>query len=238
MSEQVENHKAAVQLLEAGADVGKGNKVFESIRHCQCTCYHPIVMRWCKDNGVRRARAAYCLDDDRAEGNRDMFEACEQGHFDKLSTRGGCYLARDEYGYTLLMRNLGSWRSLCHVASYAGFDVNCHPDNKGRTVLHYAVLGGSRKVLREVLKAGADAWAVDQEGQTALMALQLRRRWFTEEDVYDGVDDSDGECRPHWGADPLRVDYREDDGLIDMLVKYVCAQEAARRAGGSSRQPS
>jgi hypothetical protein len=338
MSNDVRNHDAAVALLEAGAEVGEGKKVFKSIRKCECTSNHPIVMRWCKENGLKHSRVAYCLDDEVVEGNRNMFYSCEEGYYSKHSMRGGCGYARDEYGQRMLMCNMGSWRSFCYAVSYDDFDVNCYPDCNGRTLLHHAVLGGSRKVLREVLKKGPDATAVDKKGRTALMMVQRERYgWMgasdddesdddasedavdgdaddyddeeddeseeedegddetmdddddddeeeeeeeeeeagslqeeddtidgdddvvdkdhddtatdhavdeddcydedddedlevDEDDEYDGDDDSDADCWTHWDKDPLNVRYGKKDSLVEMLVKYMCAKEAARQA--------
>jgi hypothetical protein len=242
MSNDVRNHGAAVDLLEAGAAVGEDKQVFDSIRQCECTCNHPIVMRWCEENGLDHSRVAYCLDDEVVEGNRNMFYTCEEGYFSKHSIRGGCGYARDEYGSRLLMCNMGSWRSFCFAVSYDDVDVNCYPDRDGRTLLHYAVLGGSRKVLREVLKARPDVTAVDNNGQTAMMMLQSKRHSYYRRnddddeavngyvDEYDGDDESDPDCWTSWNEDPLNVEYGEKDSLIEMLVKYMRAQEASREA--------
>jgi hypothetical protein len=171
-----------------------------------------------------------------------MFYSCEEGYFDKHSMRGGCGYARDECGSRMLMGNMESWRSFCFAVSYDDFDVNCYPDCNGRTLLHHAVLGGSRKVLREVLKKGPDATAVDNNGQTAMMMLQSERHSYYRHndddddavngyvDEYDGDDESDPDCWTSWDEDPLNVEYGENDSLVEMLVKYMRAQEASREA--------
>lgn len=228
MSDDVRNHGAGVALLEAGATVGQGKKVFDSIRQCECTSNHPIVMRWCKEKRLDHSEVADCINGQRVEDNRNRFYACEEGYFDKHSMRGGCIYARDECGHRLLMCNMRSWRSFCYAVSYDDFDVNCYPDKHGYTVLHHAVMGGSRKVLREVLKKGPDYTAVDNEGKTAMMTLQAKRK-----SKYDGNDDSDDDCWTSWGEDPLNVKYGEKDSLIEMLKKYVCAKEAEQASEAS-----
>jgi hypothetical protein len=244
MSDDVRNHGAAVDLLEAGAVVGKDKNVFDSIRQCECTCNHPIVIRWCEENGLKHSKAAFCVDENVVEENRNMFYSCEEGYFDKYSMRGGCTYARDVHGQRMLMYNMDSWRSFCYAVSYDDFDVNCYPDCSGRTLLHHAVLGGSRKVLREVLKKRPDVTAVDNDGQTAMMMLQSERSRYRYQynddddddavngyvDEYDGDDESDPDCWTSWGKDPLNVEYGENDSLIEMLVKYMRAQEVSREA--------
>jgi hypothetical protein len=304
------DHYHGVVLLEAGTEVGKGKKVFKSIRKCECTSNHPIVIRWCKERRLNHSRVAYCLDDEAVEEHRWRVYSCQKGYFDKHSMRDGCPYARNEYGQLLIMSNTDSWRSFCMVAKYDHIDVNCYPDCYGRTLLHCAVLGGSRKVLREVLKKGPDATAVDNKGLTALMMMLCTQYvWheksdgdvedafddtvdednedesdevdddgeeeeeaeardvdvkddeeddeddeedcdeeddivfgdmyggdgFYDDDCYDDDEDEDGDdeyddyCSIR-GKDPLNVQYGRKDSLIEMLVKYMLAKEAARKA--------
>jgi hypothetical protein len=225
-------HKSAVVLLEAGADVGKDKKVFDSIRQCECTSNHPIVIRWCEENGADNS----CLDDYAVESNRSMFYAGEEGYFDKHSMRDGCSLARDEDGRTMLMCNMDSWSSFCQTAMHLGCDGDTYPDCRGRTLLHHAVLGGSRKVLRQVLKEGADVTAVDENGKTAMMLLQSKPWSMRGDDHEDGDDyigynenncfqgDSDDEYAD-FDADPLDLVFNDNDSLIDTMVKYIQASD-------------
>jgi ankyrin repeat protein len=146
---------------------------------------------------------------------------------------------------------MSDWRSFCNVVAFKGLDVKTYPDFKGLTLLHYAVKGGSRKVLREVLKQGPDATAEDCKGRTPMMLLQARLKHIgvvedVDEDIEDDsddyfyededADDSDYECYTSWEDDPLKVDYRDDDSPIDMLKKYIHASGQNEKKAGTPKR--
>jgi ankyrin repeat protein len=247
------DHEAGVLLIEAGAAVGEDQEVFDSVRQCECTSNHPIVKHWCDKNGLKHSWAASCCVTERADDNRCMFYACEEGDFNKHAMGPGCPWARNGYGQTVAMCNVTNWRSFCNVVAFKDIDVRAYPDFKGLTLLHHAVKGASRKVLREVLKQGPDATAKDCKGRTPMMLLQIRlKRAGVVEDVDEDIeddsddyfyededaDDSDYEYYRYtsWEDDPLKVDYRDDDSPIDMLKKYIRASSQSEKKAGTPKR--
>jgi hypothetical protein len=105
-------------------------------------------------------------------------------------------------------------------------------------------LGGSRKVLRQILKEGADVTAVDENGKTAMMLLQSKPWSMRGDDDEDGDNyisykennsfqgDSDDEYND-FDADPLDLVFNDNDSLVDTLAKYICARQASDGLGST-----
>jgi len=105
--------------------------------------------------------------------NIALFRALREGNIETvkaLLAKGADINAKDRYGETALIREIGGWRNIETVKTLLaeGADINAK-DASGRTALMHAAEYGKIEKVKILLAKGADVNAKDASGRTALI---------------------------------------------------------------------